>query len=50
MLAMNRVVHALQGYYVLFVEKPTTKAGKHRIEVELAGRQGTVFARSGYVD
>jgi VWFA-related protein len=50
MLAMDRVVRAIEGYYVLFVEKPKTKAGEHRIEVELVGRQGTVFARSGYVD
>jgi VWFA-related protein len=50
MLAMDRVVRAIEGYYVLFVEKPKTKAGEHRIEVELVDRQGTVFARSGYVD
>jgi hypothetical protein len=49
-LALNRVVHALQGYYVLFVDKPSTKAGEHRIEVQLKDRDGTVFARSGYVD
>jgi VWFA-related protein len=49
-LAMERVVHALQGYYVLFVDKPTTKAGEHRIDVRLAGRNGSVFARSSYVD
>jgi VWFA-related protein len=49
-LAMERVVHALQGYYVLFVDKPQAKKGEHRIEVRLAERDGSVFARSGYVD
>ena len=49
-LALDRVVHALQGHYVLFVDKPSTKAGEHRIEVRLKDRDGTVFARSGYVD
>jgi VWFA-related protein len=49
-LAMERVVHALRGYYVLFVEKPDAKAGQHRIDVRLAKRNGRVFARSGYVD
>jgi VWFA-related protein len=49
-LAMERVVHALEGYYVLFVDKPAGKAGGHRIQVRLADRHGTVFARSRYVD
>jgi hypothetical protein len=49
-LAMERVVHALRGYYVLFVDKPQAKAGEHRIDVRLVERHGRVFARSGYVD
>jgi VWFA-related protein len=49
-LAMERVVHALRGYYVLFVDKPRAKAGVHRINVRLVGRNGSVFARSGYID
>ena len=49
-IAMERVVHALQGYYVLFAEKPTVKSGRHRVDVRLAGRSGRVFARSEYVD
>jgi VWFA-related protein len=49
-LAMERVVHALRGYYVLFVDKPRAKPGEHRIDVRLVGRNGSVFARSGYVD
>ena len=49
-LAMSRVVRALEGYYVLFVDKPRAKPGVHRIEAKLIGRRGTVYARSGYVD
>jgi VWFA-related protein len=49
-LAMERVVHALQGYYVLFVDKPRTKPGEHRIDVQLVDRKGSVFARSSYID
>jgi hypothetical protein len=49
-LALGRVVHALRGYYVLFVEKPRKNSGEHRIEVRLADRSGTVFARTSYVD
>lgn len=49
-LAMERVVHALQGYYVLFVDKPRAKPGEHRIDVRLVDRKGSVFARSSYID
>jgi VWFA-related protein len=49
-LAIERVVHALQGYYVLFVDNPRAKKGEHRVDVRLAERDGSVFARSGYVD
>jgi hypothetical protein len=49
-LAMERVVHALRGYYVLFVDKPTGKTGEHDIDVRLVGHKGSVFARSSYVD
>ena len=50
-LAMQRVVHALQGYYVLFVDKPkAAKPGEHRIDVRLAATNGSVFARSRYAD
>lgn len=47
---LDRVSQALEGYYVLFVEKPHLKRGEHRIEVRLAGREGTVIARSKYVE
>jgi hypothetical protein len=49
-LAIERVVHALAGHYVLFVEKPSAEGGEHRIEVRLTMRKGSVFARSSYVD
>ena len=48
--AVERVSRALEGYYVLFVEKPDLERGEHRIEVRLAGRKGTVIARSKYVE
>lgn len=48
--AMRRLAGALAGYYVLFVEKPEVGRETHKVEVQLAGRKGTVLARSGYVD
>ena len=48
--AIERVVQALRGHYVLFVDKPPSRAGYRRIDVRLAERHGTVFARSGYFD
>jgi VWFA-related protein len=48
--AVDRVVSALAGHYVLFAEKPDSKPGFHRIDVRLARAKGTVLARSSYVD
>ena len=48
--AVERVSQALEGYYVLFVEKPDLEQGEHGIEVRVAGRKGTVIARSKYVE
>jgi hypothetical protein len=48
--AVERVSQALEGYYVLFVEKPDLEQGEHRIEVRLAERKGTVIARSKYME
>ena len=48
--AIDRVANALVGHYVLFVEPPDVEPGTHRIRVELVREQGTVFARSSYVD
>jgi VWFA-related protein len=49
-LAIQRVSHALEGHYVLFVEKPELRDGVHRIEVRLTEHRGTVIARSSYVE
>ena len=49
-LAMRRLVHALEGHYVLFVDRPLPEARVHRIEVRLNGKKGSVFARATYVD
>lgn len=49
-LAVERVVHALTGYYVLFAEKPPVEAGVHRIAVRLTRAKGTVLARNSYTE
>lgn len=49
-LAMKRLEGALEGYYVLSVEKPSLAAGSHRIKVELTRMHGTVLARASYAD
>ena len=48
--AVDRVVSALVGHYVLFAEKPDAKPGLHRISVRLARAKGTVLARSSYYE
>ena len=48
--ALNRLAAALAGHYVLIVEKPLLSRGTHRIQVKLRNRDGSVLARSGYVD
>ncbi len=48
--AVDRIAHALSGYYVLSFDKPPGRAGSHRVSVALVGRKGTVLARTGYVD
>jgi hypothetical protein len=49
-LAMRNLAGALAGYYVLFVEKPTTAVGTHDIAVELIRRKGNVLARTAFAD
>ena len=48
--AVERVANALVGHYVLFTEHPDLEAGAHDIRVRLVRAQGTVFARSTYVN
>jgi VWFA-related protein len=48
--AVERVVHALGGHYVLFAEKPPFESGIHRIDVRLTRAKGTVLARGSYTD
>ena len=48
--ALDRVVAALEGQYVLFVEKPALRPGSHRLEVRLKGRDGVVLAPSTYIE
>jgi VWFA-related protein len=48
--AVNRIAHAISGYYVLSFDKPPGRSGTHKVSVSLVGRKGTVLARNGYVD
>ena len=46
--ALDRVVAALDGQYVLFVEKPALRPGSHRLDVRLKGRDGLVLAAASH--
>lgn len=47
--ALGRVVAALDGQYVLFVEKPAQlRPGTHSLDIRLKGRDGLVIGRSSY--
>ncbi len=48
--AVNRIAHAISGYYVLSFDKPPGPSGRHKVNVSLVGRKGTVLARNGYID
>ena len=47
--ALDRVVAALDGQYVLFVDGPALSPGSHPLEVRLRGRRGEVLAPVRYV-
>jgi VWFA-related protein len=47
--AIDSLVGALAGHYVLFVEQPPLKRGTHWIEMELTRRKGRVLANRTYV-
>jgi VWFA-related protein len=49
-LAVQRLANALVGYYELVFEKPHLPHGRHRIQVRLANRRGTVITRPVYSD
>ncbi len=48
--AVDRIAHAISGYYILSFDKPPGRAGTHHVSVALVGKKGTVLARGGYVD
>jgi hypothetical protein len=48
--ALSRVVRSLGGRYVLVFVKPEGPRGVHPLSVRLAGRKGTVVARTYYQD
>jgi hypothetical protein len=49
-VAMQHLERALTGHYVLVVENPLKRPGRHRLDVDLVGRRGQVFARRTFVD
>ena len=49
-LALDRLGAAIAGHYVLLVEKPEGKRGRHRIDVKLKGRDGRLYARNVFID
>lgn len=48
--AMDRLEGALDGYYMLSVEKPARKPGRHAIKVRTGARRANVDARRYYID
>ncbi|HEX6976719.1 MAG TPA: hypothetical protein VF147_20065, partial [Vicinamibacterales bacterium] len=48
--AMDRLEGALEGYYMLSVEKPAAKAGRHSIKVRTGARGANIDARRYYLD
>ncbi len=48
--AMDRLEGALDGYYLLAVERPATSRGRHDIRVSTTVSKATVSARRYYVD
>jgi VWFA-related protein len=47
--ALNRLAGALAGHYVLMVEGPPARKGRHRVEVSVPHRSATVLVRD-FVD
>jgi VWFA-related protein len=49
-LAIDRVRRAIEGHYVLVLQRPPGDRGIHRISVRLAKRNGQVLAREFFID
>ena len=47
--ALDRVMAALEGQYVLFVDRPELSQGSHTLDVRLKRRDGVVLAPAVYV-
>jgi VWFA-related protein len=47
--ALNRLAGVLAGHYVLIVERPPVRKGRHRVEVSVPHRNATVLVRD-FVD
>jgi VWFA-related protein len=48
-LALNRLAGVLAGHYVLMVERPPVRKGRHRVDVSVPNRSATVLFRD-FVD
>jgi VWFA-related protein len=48
-LALNRLAGVLAGHYVLMVERPPVRRGRHRVDVSVPHRSATVLVRD-FVD
>ena len=48
-LALNRLAGVLAGHYVLMVERPPVRKGRHRVEIAVPHRNATVLVRD-FVD
>jgi hypothetical protein len=48
-LALNRLAGVLGGHYVLIVERPSVRKGRHRVDVSVPHRSATVLVRD-FVD
>ena len=47
--ALNRLAGTLAGHYVLIVERPPVRKGRHRVDISVSHRGATVLARD-FVD
>ena len=46
--ALNRLAGSLTGHYVLLVERPSVRKGRHRVDVSVSHRGATVLVRDFY--
>jgi hypothetical protein len=47
---MEKLEHAIAGYYLLTFRPPTLPKGEHEMRFRLVGRRGEILARPTYRD